>query len=34
MNLKEQIKSYVPLDETEEKLKEYFLNWSDTSKMF
>ena len=32
MNLKEQIKSYVPFDETEEKLKEYFLKWMDTFK--
>ena len=32
MNLKDQIKNYVPFDETEEKLKEYFLKWMDTFK--
>ncbi len=30
MNLREQIKGYVPFDETEEKIKEYLLNWIDT----
>ncbi len=32
MNLKDQIKNYAPFDETEEKLKEYFLKWMDTFK--
>lgn len=30
MNLREQIESYVPFDETEEKIKKYLLNWIDT----
>ncbi len=30
MNLREQIESYVPFDETEEKIKKYLLNWINT----
>ncbi len=30
MNLREQIESYVPFDETEEKIKAYLLNWINT----
>ncbi|MCI8547673.1 MAG: NUDIX hydrolase [Bacilli bacterium] len=30
MNLKEQIESYVPFDEAEEKIKNYILKWIDT----
>ncbi len=30
MNLREQIESYIPFDETEEKIKEYLLNWINT----
>lgn len=30
MNLREQIESYVPFDEAEEKIKEYLLKWIDT----
>lgn len=30
MNLKEQIESYIPFDETEEKIKDYILKWIDT----
>ncbi len=30
MNLKEQIENYVPFDKTEEKIKEYLLNWINT----
>lgn len=30
MNLKEQIQSYIPFDEDEEKIKDYLLKWIDT----
>ncbi len=30
MNLRYQIENYVPFDETEEKIKEYLLDWIDT----
>ena len=30
MNLRGQIESYVPFDETEEKIKDYLLKWIDT----
>lgn len=32
MSLKEQIENYVPFDESEDKIKEYFLKWIDTFK--